>query len=91
MINIAGLIVDTINPRLKWETPVAAMKQNINAVIVILAEMVILGVVGYFSITYIKTITELFVFTAIIPIFLSVVMLIVFMPFAEKRLKKLDV
>ncbi|HRS65638.1 MAG TPA: hypothetical protein P5519_07090, partial [Spirochaetia bacterium] len=91
MLNIAGLIVDTINPRLKWETPVAAMKQNINAVIVILAEMVILGVVGYFSITYIKTITELFVFTAIIPIFLSVVMLIVFMPFAEKRLKKLDV
>ncbi len=91
VLNIAGLVVDTINPRLKWETPVAAMKQNINAVVVILAEMVILGVIGYFSITKIKTMTELLVFMALIPIFLSAVILIVFLPFGEKRLKKLEV
>lgn len=91
ILNIAGLVVDTINPRLKWETPVAAMKQNINAVVVILAEMVILGVIGYFNITKIKTMTELLVFMALIPIFLSAVILIVFLPFGEKRLKKLEV
>lgn len=91
LLNITGLIVDTINPRLKWETPVAAMKQNINAVIVILAEMMILGLVGYFSITLIKSMTDLLVFMTCIPIVLSAAMMIVFLPFAEKLLKKLDV
>lgn len=91
IINIVGLIVDTVNPQLKWETPVAAMKQNINAIIVILGEMAILGVLGYFSVTKIKTITEVFVFMGIIPLVIAITMLCIYFPLAERRLKKLEV
>lgn len=46
---IAGLWLDTANPRLAWDAPVAAMKQNPNAVIVILAVMGLLGGLGFAS------------------------------------------
>jgi len=46
---IAGLWLDTANPRLSWDNPIAAMKQNVNSVIVILGVMGILGGLGVAS------------------------------------------
>jgi ABC-2 type transport system permease protein len=45
----AGLWLDTANPHLSWDAPIAALKQNPNAVIVILAVMALLGALGYAS------------------------------------------
>jgi ABC-2 type transport system permease protein len=47
--NMGGLWLDTANPRLRWDHPVAAMKQNPNAVIVILAAMGLLAALGVFT------------------------------------------
>jgi ABC-2 type transport system permease protein len=47
--NMGGLWLDTANPRLRWDNPVAAMKQNPNAVIVILAAMGILAALGFLT------------------------------------------
>jgi len=46
-VDIAGLWLDTLNPRLSWDNPTAAMKQNVNAVVVILGTMGLLGALGY--------------------------------------------
>jgi ABC-2 type transport system permease protein len=44
--SIAGLWLDTANPRTDWDTPMAALKQNPNAMIVILGVMGAIGGLG---------------------------------------------
>jgi hypothetical protein len=46
---IAGLWLDTANPRLGWDTPTAALKQNINATVFILAIMGAIAGLGVVS------------------------------------------
>ena len=46
LIDLVGLWLDTINPRLSWDNPIAALKQNPNSVIVILGVMGLLGGLG---------------------------------------------
>jgi ABC-2 type transport system permease protein len=43
---VAGLWLDTAHPRLSWDNPIAALKQNPNATIFILAVMATLGGLG---------------------------------------------
>ncbi len=45
-MNLAGLMLDTAFPKLHWDNPVAALKQNMNSVIMILGSMGILGLSG---------------------------------------------
>jgi hypothetical protein len=44
--SIVGLWIDTANPRLEWDTPTAALKQNPNAVIFILGVMATIAGLG---------------------------------------------
>lgn len=46
---IAGLWLDTANPRLAWDNPTAALKQNPNSSILIVGTMALLGAVGALS------------------------------------------
>jgi ABC-2 type transport system permease protein len=46
---IAGLWLDTANPRLSWDNPIAALKQNPNATLFILADMVLIAALGIAS------------------------------------------
>lgn len=45
----SGLLLDLLSPRLKWEHPVSALKQNKNSVIMILGMMGLLGAMGYLT------------------------------------------
>ncbi len=45
----AGLWLDTANPRLSWDNPTAALKQNINSVVAILGAMGLIAGLGYAS------------------------------------------
>ncbi|MDP3176684.1 MAG: hypothetical protein Q8M76_02190, partial [Spirochaetaceae bacterium] len=49
MTNIGGLWLDTANPRLSWDNPMAALKQNPNSVIAILGTMGLIGALGALS------------------------------------------
>jgi ABC-2 type transport system permease protein len=91
LLNILGLYMDTINPQLRWENPVAALKQNINAVIVILVEMAVVGLLGYIGFTKIKSVAELALYFGLIPAILSAVLLAVYFPFARKKIRSLEV
>jgi hypothetical protein len=48
-LNMGGIWIDTASPRLSWDNPIAAMKQNPNSVIVILAAMACIGGLGFLS------------------------------------------
>jgi ABC-2 type transport system permease protein len=48
-VNMGGLWLDAAFPRLSWDNPIAAMKQNPNAVIAILAAMGMLASLGFLS------------------------------------------
>ena len=50
-LNMIGLWLDTAWPRLSWDNPIAALKQNPNAVIVILGAMGLLGGMGALTFT----------------------------------------
>jgi len=43
VINMAGLWLDTAFPKLRWDNPIAAMKQNPTAVVAILGSMGLIG------------------------------------------------
>jgi ABC-2 type transport system permease protein len=43
LLDVAGLFLDTANPRLSWPNPTVAIKQNPNYVIVIMGGMVLVG------------------------------------------------
>lgn len=45
-LTMASLWLDTAFPRLRWDNPVAAMKQNPNAVVAILGAMALMGGMG---------------------------------------------
>ncbi len=48
-VNVAGLYLDMAAPRLRWENPLAALKQNPNSVVVVLGSMALLGGLGFLS------------------------------------------
>jgi len=47
--NMGGLWLDTAMPRLSWDNPIAAMKQNPNAIIAILSAMGLIGGMAFLS------------------------------------------
>ena len=90
LINMAGLWLDTANPRLDWNSPVAAMKQNPNSVIQILASMFLIGGAGYLSFTMDWN-KPLFLLLVGLPAFLLFLGLAwLYQPYAEKRLGQLE-
>lgn len=48
-LNLAGLVIDTLWPHLSWENPISALKQNPNAVIMILGTMGLIAGLGVLS------------------------------------------
>lgn len=91
LFNLAGLYIDTLNPQLAWENPVAAMKQNVNAVVMILLEMLILAVTGVAAFAWAKTWLLLVLILVVLPLLLFAVLLALYLPLGEQRLKALEV
>jgi ABC-2 type transport system permease protein len=88
--NMGGLWLDTAFPRLKWDNPIAAMKQNLNAVIMILSVMgiiVALGAISFF--TSLPRNVYALVYGAIFFGFI-LVWIKVYPPYAQKRLAKME-
>lgn len=84
--NALGIYIDVKNPKLNWTSEIQAAKQNINAIIMMLVCMIVLGLYG-FLVFY--SITNNLIFVAII---LSIVItgLMVFFP-VKTLLEKAEV
>jgi ABC-2 type transport system permease protein len=90
LLNIGGLWLDTANPRLDWENPIAAMKQNPNAVIAILGGMGLLGGSGYIAFRASMDSTAFALWFGAVPFVMSLVMLAPYPRFAEKRMARME-
>ncbi len=47
LANLAGLWIDTARPRLAWDNPMAALKQNPNSVLLILGSVALLALIAW--------------------------------------------
>lgn len=90
VLNILGLYLDTLNPRLSWDNPVAAMKQNINTVVMILLEMLILAGIGFAVFRWVKTMEGLALFLLGVPLLLVIVLLALYFPLGERKIRALE-
>lgn len=91
LITIAGLWLDTANPRLRWDNPVAAMKQNINAVIIILGDMALIGGLGVLSVLLPLGHLGFLLAYGLLPCLLTAGALWAYPRYAERRLGSMEV
>lgn len=87
---IAGLWLDTANPRLAWDNPTAALKQNPNSSILIVGVMALLGALG--ALTAFLRWDKLAFFIAYFIIFavLAAAALAVYPGYAEGRIAEME-
>ncbi len=88
--NLLGLALETINPRLSWDNPIAALKQNPNAVIVILGEMGLIGLCGTAAFSLRFSLFSSALWLGALPLALFAALLFYYPKFAERRLAKLE-
>jgi ABC-2 type transport system permease protein len=90
LLNLGGLWLDTANPRLDWDNPIAAMKQNPNAVIAILGTMGVAAGAGYLAFTTGMRPGAFALWFGVLPAFVTGVLLALYPRYAEKRLSAME-
>jgi ABC-2 type transport system permease protein len=90
LLNMAGLWLDTANPRLAWDNPIAAMKQNPNSVIAILGTMALLAGVGYLAFSASMGTGAFALWFGALPAIAFVALLALYPRFAEKMLAGME-
>jgi len=90
-LHIIDLWIDTAHPKLAWETPMAAFKQNINSVVSVFLSMgVLLALVLLSIFVFKKTMSTIVVLSCVI-LALDVFLWRIYVRWAEKRLAALEV
>ena len=90
LFNLLGLWLDTANPRLSWDNPIAAMKQNPNAVIAILATMGMLGGSGWLAFRLSLGPGAFALWFGAVPAMAFVALLAAYPRYAEKRVTGME-
>jgi len=90
LLNLAALWLDTANPRLSWDNPIAAMKQNPNSVIAILGCMGLLVGAGFLVFKFSMGTGELALWFGALPFAASAALLGPYLRFAERRVSALE-
>jgi ABC-2 type transport system permease protein len=91
LLNLGGLWLDTANPRLRWDNPIAAMKQNPNAVIAIFGAMGLAGGGGYLAFTTGMGTGAFALWFGLVPAAAFVLLLLPYPRYAAKRLAAIEV
>lgn len=91
LLHLLDLWIDTARPKLSWETPTAAFKQNLNSVISVFLSMgIILALVVLSIFVLKKTMNTLFLLSCVILIG-DILLWRVYSRWAERRLASLEV
>lgn len=88
-IVIFDMFMDTVNPKLNWENPIAAFKQNMNSIIAVFATMIIDGlfvILGVFVLP--KSLVGLIIL-AVIFVIIGAPVGVAYFKYAEKRITKM--
>jgi ABC-2 type transport system permease protein len=91
-IMIAGLLIDLKWPKLLWDNPVKAMKQNVNVMVVVLGEMfVVLPVLGLLIYFLLREPSYGYLVLIAFPTVASVILYAFLMKFGEKRFYDIEI
>jgi len=90
LINLVGLWLDTANPRLSWDNPIAAMKQNPNSIIVILGAMGLLAAAGYGAFSLGLDARGVALWYGVAPAIAIAVLLPLYLRYARRRVAALE-
>ncbi|OHD20201.1 MAG: hypothetical protein A2Y38_03685 [Spirochaetes bacterium GWB1_59_5] len=90
LLNLAGLWLDTANPRLTWDNPIAAMKQNPNSLIAMLGSMGLMGGAGYLAFKFALGTGAFALWFGAVPAVAFAALLAAYPRFAEKRLARME-
>ncbi|MEL3905723.1 MAG: hypothetical protein P1P65_01645 [Treponema sp.] len=89
--NLLALLLDTAHPKLGWDTPAAAVKQNLNTIVVMFSNAVLLIAA---AVTAILTGMPKPLYTLLfsgVPLLFSAVLAHFFWPYAERKIQSFDV
>jgi len=90
LVNTLGLLLDMVNPRLNWDNPIAALKQNPNSIIMVLGSMLVMGGTGFVVFQFGLSLPQFLLFFGLLPLVLLVLILSRFRSFAFRRLEALE-
>jgi ABC-2 type transport system permease protein len=90
-ILIAGILIELSWPKLLWDNPQKAMKQNLNGVIIILGSMCVVPLMGYLVFTFLKTPALGYTVLIIIPLIISVTLYKLLMKYGDSRYYDIEV
>lgn len=90
LVNMGGLWLDTANPRLSWDNPIAAMKQNPNSVIVMLGAMGLFAGAGWLSYRLMLGTGAFIFWFGVVPAVIFFILLAVYPKYAARRLEQLE-
>ncbi|CEM61735.1 hypothetical protein DWQ65_11070 [Treponema phagedenis] len=91
MLNLVGLFLDTAKPKLHWDNPVSAMKQNLNVMFVMFFNLIIMGIaIVVFFLSRNTYDWVLLIYFAGIPAAVFFVLLKPYGIFAENKIAKIE-
>lgn len=94
LINILGLIIDLLRPKLEWNDPQEAIKQNFNAFLAMITTLLLIFILGGTSVLLIlKGVSELWIYAilALIIVLLSIPSYYGLLALANKKYHSLEV
>jgi len=89
--NLLALMLDTTHPKLHWDTPAAAVKHNLNNIIMLFSDLLILSItVAAATLTSIPQRFYLLCFAGI-PLLASGIIAHFFWPYAERKINGIEI
>ena len=89
--NLLALMLDTAHPKLHWDTPAAAVKHNLNTIIMLCSDLLLLSItVTAATLTSMPQHCYLLCFSGI-PLLASGIMAHFFWPYAERKMNEIEI
>ena len=89
--NLLALVLDTAHPKLYWDSPAAAVKHNLNNVMMLFTDILFLSItVTVATLTSMRQEFYLLCFSAI-PLLASVIIAHFFWPYAERKINEIEI
>ena len=88
--NLLALMLDTVHPKLHWDTPTAAVKHNLNTVIMFFFDIALVSITVTAAVLIPLPPTQQLLCAAGIPLLASGVIAHCFWPYAERQISRIE-
>ena len=89
--NLLALMLDTVHPKLHWDTPTAAVKHNLNTVIMFFFDIALVSITGTAAVLIPLPPTQQLLCATGIPLLTSGVIAHFFWPYADRQISRIEI